>query len=108
MNKPHTFFQIIPASPGWFIVVPVESLESRRVVDIDLDPVIAWRVESDTYEGGRTYSHAIPVGVELVNEQHFLQRPDGVIVIPEDRSFETKEGFIGYLNERGGSNAKRD
>lgn len=100
-----TTMQTIPAQDGWFIAEPCYEAEGM-VSEIDLSPVIAWIVESVTYESGRIYSYAHPVGVESVNEYYCLKRPDGRFIIPEVCWFENEEAVIRHFNERAG-HAKR-
>lgn len=90
MNKALNTDTVIPAQPGWFLIDPVSSGEA--VVDIRLEPVLAWSYSADAIE---------PITIDgRVDGDVVLKRPDGVLTAPHARDFATLDDVLEYLQAR--------
>ena len=91
---------IVPAQPD-FHALYVLTGKDLRPIGFDLDPVLAWDVlvTVELYEGEYIRSVVVrPVTLEEVSmEPPPIMRPDGRIVIAENRSFEDKGECLLWL-----------
>lgn len=78
----HPEYTIIPAQPGWFVLVLCR--EEEGVDSLFESPVIAWRVE--TIRSSKEWeSVAIPITEESSESRYAILRPNGDICFPEER-----------------------
>ena len=94
-------YSVVPAEPGWRIVVPAIDRATGRVVELSRVPVVAWAIE--IYESDPNQDPAIytrPVAPEAFGLQaEILQRPDGTIVFLKDREFTDEAEALAYARE---------
>lgn len=97
MKNNHTFS--VPATPGWFLSVPIFS-DDGEVVDLDDQPIVAWIIEYN--ENGDRWRTAFPVSASSSVSESF----DYAILQP-DRTYDvlglakglTKSEAIAAMNQ---------
>lgn len=90
---------IIPAQPGWFVIVGEWDCSSNKVVSIFREPIIAWRIESD---GSKS---PVPIVVDDVANLNtpvldILQRPDGTMFVIGRHEIINDEAAMIWLEEQ--------
>ena len=82
-------FAVVPNHQPAFIAEPVKNGE-EEVVDVDLDRVVAWRIDVRKNEQGKTSSMAVPVTVNIpVDDTNF------VLYYSDTTQWEQYQGEVG-------------
>jgi hypothetical protein len=81
------FAPMLPAAPGFFIVIPHDPPDDGY----STDPVVAWKIDRD----GTPEAIGAEGSQTCANRQAIL-RPDGRVFIPYDRSFGNVEKWLDY------------
>lgn len=88
---------VVPAAPGYFLI-GVWCDQGKHC--IWREPIVAWRLEFDC-------NTAHPVGFSYGDGNPHILTPDGQVVIPEDRTFDTVDAYLAdYVAKTQAENAK--
>lgn len=93
---------IIPAHPGWFVLYPSMYENDRAFDKADLHPIIAWRVETTTFQliGGdrkgqfQSNDDATPVVAGGLSSDWMVVTPTGTVEDPHVATYDTVEKAI--------------
>lgn len=96
---------VVPAQPDFNLITQVLGEDFSEVVDVAREPIIAWRIQTETYEhhDGEQHivSNTIPITVEhdcarVVADAWAVEYPDGRCDLPCDSIFESAAGLLEY------------
>src|SRR5690606_311121 len=94
-----------PAQPGWFVALGVRVTgPAGAIVDLSHTPIIAWliryRLQPDKDDLAVIYSEPVTVEGSIDIDKYPILTPQGEYVFFEDRTLDSKEEAIAYMNEK--------
>lgn len=85
---------IIPASPGWFVLTPIHGDADDETISFAHEPVVAWVVETTVFDDFSRYFSVDAVCPTINDEADVLLRPDGRVEFLGDQTFENEEDAL--------------
>jgi hypothetical protein len=100
------FKWVLPAHPGFFIIEDYEDEDGNVLLCFDV--IVAWGIQEDVSrlrDGTRYLYYATPISVDLGSAEHFDQErpilvPDGQVISPMNRSWDSKEAYLEELKKK--------
>src|SRR4051794_35904242 len=96
---------IVPASPGWQLIVGIRDEDFNVVVDLEYYDIIAWRIDNDP-ENGKVE----PITADSLQNQGrvifsttatIIMPPTGRPIVPDDYLLtREKSNIIAWFNEK--------
>lgn len=90
-------FVIIPAQPGWAVLYPSLYADGDPFHPSDLEPIIAWRVETEKTRKGDLFSSATPITADMEADDYMVVRPDGVVIQQDLQTFKNVQQAIEWV-----------
>lgn len=96
---------VIPAEPGWSLLVPIWDESGEKCKTVGHDRIIAWRIETEetTHKDGDPilYEFVAAITADNTNQEGMvLSDPAGQLFTSMDQTFSSIEDVIAYYQSQ--------